>query len=271
MARHRLCLSGGGSSWYIWHLLWSMHTRPREEISCCCSLLAVASRSYRTKSDHRCAPWGRCGAGTCGMRHLVAIYSQPGLPYVLYFGINRRFGRSGHLPVNGMRSHATLSGPPKCGFFPRGPYRPVGTKGVALIEISKVCPAVTRAPPGMQNMSTWASTRKQSPCWPQSLTSQPDTGGYQGTSTSQLVGSVVSGWTSSFRTAYLRPPALGLPPPSWRKPMPVLPLLKAALRLQQTAEGKKPLTRRTLATTRVWGSFGSAEIVAEGTAHTTTK
>jgi hypothetical protein len=98
------------------------------------------------------------------------------------------------------------------------------------VRISKIDPAVTRAPPGIRACKIWAilwpkwapSTRKQSPWWPQSLTSlaQRVTKALRLPSWS---GRLFWGarqhrrchrrriWTSLFRLAYLRPFALGLP------------------------------------------------------------
>jgi hypothetical protein len=69
------------------------------------------------------------------------------------------------------------------------------------VRISKIDPVVTRAPPGMQNMSkimakvsTWHAQTKplMAP-----IAHQPGTGGCQGTSTSQLIGSVGLGCTTA--------------------------------------------------------------------------
>jgi hypothetical protein len=129
------------------------------------------------------------------------------------------------------------------------------------VRISKIDPVVTRAPPGMQNMSyeqnygqnehlALARANKapdgpnRSPAWPREFTKalrlpswsgrcfgvHGSTGGATGAGFGLL-------YFESRIIAYLRPPALGLPGLA-RKPMPVL---------QQTAEDEKPLTRQTLA------------------------
>jgi hypothetical protein len=59
--------------------------------------------------------------GHAGCASLLLSIAKTGFPYISTY---RRFGRSGHLPVNGMRSHATPIDPPKCGILPGGPHGP---------------------------------------------------------------------------------------------------------------------------------------------------
>jgi hypothetical protein len=64
--------------------------------------------------------------GHAGCASLLLSIAKVGFPYISTY---RRFGRSGHLPVNGTRPHATPSDPPKCGILPRGPHGPCVQRG----------------------------------------------------------------------------------------------------------------------------------------------
>jgi hypothetical protein len=117
-------------------LLWPIHTRARWEISWYYSLFAVASRSNLALIEPKHAPGKsrpRCPLGVLDqwdMRPWAGSFllsiSKTGFSYISAY---RRFGRSDHLPVNGMRSHAAPSDPPKCGTFPQEVHMDLVYKG----------------------------------------------------------------------------------------------------------------------------------------------
>jgi hypothetical protein len=79
-----------------------------------------------------------------------------------------------------------------------------------------------------------------------------------------------------WRAAGSMPPAAQAAPASGFAPQMPRGLRRWGSRMEEDTAAHRPLemetaSRRQSATTRVWGSIGSAEIFAEGTAHTTTK